>query len=399
MHSFTPIIFSTIVLVLFALIYLLLLRFLNRPWWSNRRIKLLSVGLPLAGLLSVGLWSLAMVLGSSWLRNLSVILVGLFMVFEIVLILTLPISSIIRNLGGWLVGLFGSSKAKGTDAHQPIDQGRRKVIGALAAAVPVTTLAMGAGGFGRALAGINVYERALTLPSLPDDLKGMKILHMSDLHLGPFVKLHDIEAALEDAEKYRPDLILMTGDIADDVSVLGDVLKMVDQLHPRLGTFASLGNHEHFRGLTQIKRIIDRSPVRLLVDEGTTIPVGESAIALTAIDDPRSMGRDHTQFFINSLDKALGGVRTGDTTILMSHRPHVFDYASERGVDLTLAGHTHGGQFGLMGRSMFERIGEGRYLWGDYSLGEGRLYTSAGMGHWFPFRLGCPPEAPVITLT
>lgn len=403
MPSYTPIIFSAIVIALFALIYLLFLRFLNRPWWWNRKIRLASIWLAPVGLIWVGVWWLAVTVGADWLRNMSVLLVGMVMVFEIALVLTLPLSSIIRNLGGWLAGLFGRSQREASKAgipdEPPVDLGRRRAVGALAAAVPITTLAMGAGGFGRALAGINVFERGMTLPGLPNDLKGLKIFHMSDLHLGPFVKLDDIETALESAEKYHPDLILVTGDIADDLSVLGDVLSLIDQLKPRLGTYASLGNHEHFRGIEQITRIFDHSPVRLLVDEGITLTEGNGSIALTAIDDPRSMGRDHTQFFIDSLDKALQNSRTGDTVILMSHRPHVFDLASERGVNLTLAGHTHGGQLGLLGRSVFERYGDGHYLWGDYSQGNARLYTSAGMGHWFPFRLGCPPEAPVITLS
>ena len=68
-------------------------------------------------------------------------------------------------------------------------------------------------------------------------------------------------------------------------------------------------------------------------------------------------------------------------------------------MNLTLSGHTHGGQIGLGGRSIFEYLGgPGQYLWGEYNSGSGKLYTSAGVGHWFPFRLGCPAEAPVLVL-
>jgi uncharacterized protein len=83
----------------------------------------------------------------------------------------------------------------------------------------------------------------------------------------------------------------------------------------------------------------------------------------------------------------------------MSHRPDAFDHAAVRGIDLTLAGHTHGGQIGMFGRSVFESYWPERYLWGRYERNGSQLYTSAGVGHWFPFRLGCPPEAPVIELT
>jgi predicted MPP superfamily phosphohydrolase len=84
--------------------------------------------------------------------------------------------------------------------------------------------------------------------------------------------------------------------------------------------------------------------------------------------------------------------------ILMSHRPDAFDYAASQGINLTLAGHTHGGQIGFMGRSLFDSYWADRYLWGEYRQGRSALYTSSGVGHWFPFRLGCPPEAPIIEL-
>ena len=84
--------------------------------------------------------------------------------------------------------------------------------------------------------------------------------------------------------------------------------------------------------------------------------------------------------------------------LLMSHRSLAFDYAAPLGVDLTLAGHNHGVQLGLGGRSLFESWYPDRYLWGHYQKESSQLYTSAGVGHWFPFRLGCPPEAPLLVL-
>lgn len=321
------------------------------------------------------------------------------MVFELTLVFTLPLSSLIRYVVGRIARLVPPVRSFGAAANSDlIDPGRRKALGALVAAVPIGTLAMGAGGFGGALAGAKVYERKIAIESLPDDLKGLKIFHLSDLHLGPFVKLDDLEEVVAEAEKFQPDLVLITGDIADEVPLLADALKLIDQLRPRLGSFASLGNHEHFRGVKRIRKIIDRSPVSLLVDEGVTMTVGTAPLCLTAIDDPRRMGGDHTLFFRQALDRAMLASRSDDTVILMSHRPSVFDLASEIGVDLTLAGHTHGGQVGLAGRSLFEAYASESYLWGHYTRGKSQLYTSAGMGHWFPFRMGCPTEAPIITL-
>ena len=82
----------------------------------------------------------------------------------------------------------------------------------------------------------------------------------------------------------------------------------------------------------------------------------------------------------------------------MTHRPEGFDPASEMGIELTLSGHTHGGQAGLNGRSLWSAFTD-RYLWGHYAKNGSQMYLSSGIGHWFPFRLGCPTEAPIIELT
>ena len=85
-------------------------------------------------------------------------------------------------------------------------------------------------------------------------------------------------------------------------------------------------------------------------------------------------------------------------SILMSHRSQALDYASPLGIDLVLAGHTHGFQLGLGGRSLFDSLLPDRYIWGQYNQGQSQLYTTCGVGHWLPFRFGCPPEAPLIVL-
>jgi len=138
--------------------------------------------------------------------------------------------------------------------------------------------------------------------------------------------------------------------------------------------------------------------VPLLVDQSVRLDVDGTPLVVAGIDDPVSMGSIREDFFDSSLDMALADRNSEEFTVLMSHRPSVFPYASSRKVDLTLAGHTHGGQMGWSGRSVWENHFPGNYLWGRYTLENRHLYTTCGMGHWFPFRLGCPCEAPLITL-
>ena len=99
-----------------------------------------------------------------------------------------------------------------------------------------------------------------------------------------------------------------------------------------------------------------------------------------------------------TVNKAMADANGEAFKLLLSHRPRALDVAGPADIDLILAGHTHGGQLGYQGRSVFEDYLKNRYLWGRYSKGKTQLYTSSGVGHWMPFRLGCPPEAPIITL-
>jgi hypothetical protein len=197
----------------------------------------------------------------------------------------------------------------------------------------------------------------------------------------------------------QPDLIVFTGDIADDLRELGPVLRIASERRPRLGVLGVVGNHEHFRGLPAVRRVFDASPVPLLFNGGTALPVAGSTLHVAGIDDPGVRRLGDEEHFARTIDAALDGAPSDAFHLLLSHRPEGFDVAARRGVHLTLAGHTHGGQVGIGGRSAFEGMTRNRYLWGMYERGPSRLYTSAGFGHWMPVRLGCPREAPLLVLT
>jgi hypothetical protein len=225
------------------------------------------------------------------------------------------------------------------------------------------------------------------------------VFHLSDLHLRSYVTVDDLERVIEKASTFEPDITLVTGDIADDLRQLPEALRMIDSLKPRLGTFAIPGNHEYFRGIEEVKRIFSRSPVPLFMNRAARIRVNDVDLFLGGIDDPRHMGVDNSAFFREAIEQTMQDSRSTDFPLLMSHRPDAFDIAAERGIRLVLAGHTHGGQIGLFHRSLFEELLPNKYLWGLYRNGSAHLYTTSGMGHWFPFRLGCPQEAPILELT
>ncbi len=390
-------IFFVICLILFlGLIQVVLLRLLNRVWWKRRLIRRLSWSLPLAGSGGILVFAFAEYHSIAWLSLPSSVLVALTVILEICLMFSLPVSGFIHSIDR-VLHRWTQKRREPADTRMA-DPGRRLFLRGVAAAVPLVAVSTGFVGVGGSFAQANVFKKQIAIENLPDRLVGLRMLHLSDLHLSHYVTLDNLVMVLEKAEPYEPDIILMTGDIADDLGQLPDALSLVDQLGAPMGSYACLGNHEYFRGLVEVRQIFDRSPVSLLVNDGVSLTRGNSTLFVGGIDDPRFLGGVEPDFFARALDAALTKSSSEDFVLLMSHRPGVFDHAAERGVPLTLAGHTHGGQVGFLGRSLLESYLPEEYLWGYYQLMNSHLYTTCGVGHWFPFRLGCPPEAPVIEL-
>jgi len=395
LQLFFYILFVSTVILVFGLAQILLLRQLNRVWWDKKWIRRSAYTLPLIGIGAIILLGVGEYNRLGWLSAVMSPLVVLSLVLEVCLMLSLPVSGII-NLTERLIEHCKRVHQKTPD--KVADPRRRLLLRGAAALVPAATVSFGFAGVGRAYGCADVTLKTFRFDNLPPALEGLRILQLSDTHLRHYVTLDDLEDILTEAVTYTPDLILITGDIADDLSLLPDTLAMIVQAKPRLGSYAVLGNHEHFRGIAEVRRIFDASEIPLLVDDGVQFEVDDSTLVLGGIDDPRSMRDIAPEHFHNSLTATFGSALKGDFSILMSHRPDAFDEAARRGVDLTLAGHTHGGQVGLGGRSILESSFPNSYLWGHYEKNGSHLYTSCGAGHWFPFRLGCPAEAPVIEL-
>lgn len=395
MRSLFPVIFAIILIAIFGVMQLLFFRFLNREWWHKNWIRRAAWILPLTGAVSVVAWGYGEYARIDWLAYPGAFMAVLAFIVEVGLTLSLPVSGLI-HLVNWVFDKLTHRRL--LPQTETVDHHRRLLLKTGAAAIPLITLSAGAGGVASAMTGARVYIRPLPIEALPDDLDGLRILHITDVHLRHYVGLDDLEDVLLRAEAFAPEMVLVTGDISDDIKLLPGAIKMISELKAPLGAYACLGNHEYFRGIAEAIRAYDRSPVAMFINFGHRMRRGNSPIFIGGIDDPRRMRITDYSSFIGDLDETLAGANDDDFVILMSHRPNVFDYAAERKVSLTLSGHTHGGQVGLGGRSLFETVWPERYLWGHYRIRQSHLYTSSGTGHWFPFRLGCPAEAPVIEL-
>ena len=363
-----------------------LLKRANYAIWQSKPITHLAKALPFILPLFALMWWLGFSF-NSWLRFPGAAGTAFFLLINISLILSLPIARLVNYTG------------KVIDARKDqVDPSRRRFIKTASAIAPVIMTGIPADGFVRSFSNTTIPQIDMEIAGLPDDLDGFKILQLSDLHLGYYFGLDHLEKTLQAAEAYRPDMLVVTGDIADDLSLMTDAMKLTGQLKTPYPAFASIGNHEYFRGIKASIRNIEAGPIPLLLNKHADFMVGKTRVCIGGADDPVTLRSDIAGFLDRSLGLTFKNAPPADFRLLMSHRPRALDLAEKHKVNLILSGHTHGGQIGINGRSLWDAVNRDGYLWGKYARGDARLYTTSGMGHWFPFRLGCPLEAPVITL-
>lgn len=276
---------------------------------------------------------------------------------------------------------------------------RRVLLRTMAVALPTLAVATGSAGAVEAARTARLRRRTVVLAGLPPALDGLRILHLSDTHLWRFVTLSDLDEALAPLAGERVDLVCHTGDVADDLDQLAPALARIAQLAPPLGCFACLGNHEYARGLPRVLDAFAQSRVQLLRGSAQRIRHDGAAFTLVGIDDPRGApGVVREDFYRAQVEAVMRPLPPGTFVVALSHRPGAFPAAADAGIALTLAGHTHGGQAAVMGTSLLSIATPEPYAWGVYERDGKSLHVTCGAGHWFPVRLGCPPEIVLLEL-
>ncbi len=263
-----------------------------------------------------------------------------------------------------------------------------------------------------------VRRIALKLPRLPDRLRGLTITHLSDLHVGRLFRPEHLPAVVEAANKLDSDLVAITGDVLDHSNdFLPEAAEAIAQLEHRFGRYLVVGNHDLIDDPHILLGYLSAREPNLLCDRTRLIDIGGERLRIAGLfwsrydhprdNDPGHIGRVQATLG-QPIDPEGGGrsmppaVEEDLLTIALVHHPHAFDALADRGADLTLSGHTHGGQVMLTPPSWSERIGAGnllfRYIWGEYRRGSSVLYVNAGVGNWFPLRINAPAEIVQIRL-
>jgi len=243
-------------------------------------------------------------------------------------------------------------------------------------------------------------DRRLSAPGCPPDLDGLTVVQLSDFHTGfrPSLNGRATRKAVDLTLAAEPDLVLITGDFASGPAGRAELLAQLCRLHPPLGVYAVLGNHDRGDSKAPFVRATDPSDlaacgVRVLSNECGRVTRGAGVIQICGVDDA-SGGHTDLPRVVEGLDRRPGVLR-----LLLSHQADVVLETAPGDFALILAGDTHGGQIclPLPGRRLLLSDLSARFAEGAYEP-EGRsLYVTRGVGtSMLPFRAFCRPEIVVF---
>ncbi len=283
----------------------------------------------------------------------------------------------------------------------------------VASAIPFGTLMFGV--FKSAF-DFRIRKQKLHLPYLPESFKGLKIVQISDIHIGSFISDEPLKNVVDLIKKQKPDIIFFTGDlvneIAEEAIPFMDILK---QLKAPLGTFSILGNHDYGNYFYQeddvegkahnyllMKKIHQKLGWKLLLNENHIITIGDERLAILGVENWGSQLRFQK---FGDINKAKKGCLENDVKLLLSHDPSHWDakiIPNHKDISATFSGHTHGMQFGIEIPGF--RWSPSKYLYkhwaGLYKNKKQQLYVNRGLGFiGYPGRVGILPEITVFEIS
>ena len=336
---------------------------------------------------------------------------GLF--FAKVIASTIFLVDDIRRGVQWLAAKIFYSNTEG-EAYQAGEKISRSVF------LSWTGMLIGGGFFGSLVYGFgNKYRyqlrrMQLAFEKLPASFKGLKVVHISDIHSGSFTNKNAVRKGVEKVMKEKPDLILFTGDLVNDRSTeMDNYMDLFKEIKAPMGVYSILGNHDYgdythwespqekMANMERLKKVHADLGWRLMLDENIQLERNGEKIALIGVEN--ISGKAGFRSYGN-LAKAYQGVDESHFKILMSHDPSHWDAEVRKaypGIDLMLSGHTHGFQFGVEIPGF--KWSPVQYIYkqwaGHYEDGGQQLYINRGFGFLaYPGRVGILPEITVIEL-
>lgn len=238
-------------------------------------------------------------------------------------------------------------------------------------------------------------EIRVPIPNLAKDLDGLKIVQLTDIHLSPFLSEAEFARAIDMANETRAHLALVTGDlITRHGDPLDACLNQLARLQSEAGVLGCLGNHEVYAEVEEYVTGRGRAlGIQFLRHQARLLRFGNAALNVAGVDYQKMHSR-----YLKGAEKL---VAPGALNVLLSHNPDVFPVAAAQGYNLTIAGHTHGGQvdFEILHRNVNIARCFTPYVRGLYRRGDSSVYVSSGLGTiGLPVRIGTPAEVSLIQL-
>ena len=235
---------------------------------------------------------------------------------------------------------------------------------------------------------LSIEQIELPVPGLPQELDGYRIAHLSDIHLTGEIHLDYAKFVVEQANRHGADLLAITGDIIDHqacISWLPDIFGFAEAPD---GCYFILGNHD--------TRVADSWETRRAMDQAGWVDLGSRIVRLNLRGITCDViGNEYPWFERPQSLPSDAGFR-----LLLSHSPDQFGWARKQGVELMLAGHTHGGQgrLPLAGPILSPSFHGSRYASGDFYRAPTTLHVTRGIGGVHLLRIHCPPELSILSL-
>lgn len=365
--------------------------------------------------------ALALALTHTWLLKLSVLLQGYLYLFWPALILRLLLLVVaapplgVRGLLALKVGLVihplllffcyhllllvtaSKLRALWRVVKAPPIHSRRMLLAGSGA------LVLGTAGLVRTARELTIVRQSLSLKDLPQGLNGLKVALLADIHRGPATSQSYLLDVVEAVNALEPDVILMPGDfVSKSADYFADLSEGLKLLNPKIASFATLGNHDHWEGAEEAVKALEAAGVECLqnrhlylTERRTLAKSSPSGLCLAGVDDywcgkPDS---DH-----------LKQVAQNVPVILLSHNPDVCEVekTQQHRVDFQVSGHTHGGQvvLPLIGPVATASHFGTKYLYGLNQGPKWPVYTTSGIGtSTIPVRVGTKPEIVLFQLS
>jgi uncharacterized protein len=277
----------------------------------------------------------------------------------------------------------------------PYDPSRRRWLAAATGAAAVAPA--GVLGFGVITRKTNIQLREVDVGicGLPRDLDGLRMVQLTDIHLSPFFTPADLERAIGIANEMRAHIALVTGDIINTKhDPLDRGLELLRHLRSDAGIYGCLGNHEWYPGCEEYATNYGaRLGIRFFDRSAETLRFGDARLRLCGVRHQST-----PRYYLHRTEQLI---EPDAFHVLLSHNPDVFPVAARKGFDLTIAGHTHGGQINL--EILNSNLNVARiftpYVDGVYRIDDAAIFVSRGLGTVGPpLRLGAPPEVALIRL-